>query len=339
MSTGVIALLGATGFTGRLVAAELARRSRPYRLGARSLERLARISRSERGKPFTVDVNDRARMDEFLEGATVLINTVGPFMELGLPVVEAAVRNGVAYVDSTGEPNFMEEVYRRFRESSVAVVPGCGFDYIPGDLAAAIAAADLGGTVSEVGVHYEVRGMLPSRGTARSALGMIGQQRVAVKRRRVMFIDGDRDAIEWPGGERVTIPRHLPGAMVNVTMLVPSLLVPGLAFGAAAMGSLAPLLRGLVNFMPEGPPRGLREMGRYRILVEAMGPAGRAAVVCEGSDPYGVTAQFLVEAAERIAGTGAMAPAEALDPETFLNAVSGELFRWRRLNDDRDGAR
>ncbi len=28
-----------------------------------------------------------------------------------------------------------------------------------------------------------------------------------------------------------------------------------------------------------------------------------------------------------------MAPAEALDPETFLNAVSGELFRWRRLND------
>jgi Saccharopine dehydrogenase NADP binding domain len=90
VSTGVIALLGATGFTGRLVAAELARGSRPYRLGARSLERLARISRSERGKPFTVDVNDRARMDEFLEGATGLINTVGPFMELGLSVVEAA---------------------------------------------------------------------------------------------------------------------------------------------------------------------------------------------------------------------------------------------------------
>ncbi len=34
-----------------------------------------------------------------------------------------------------------------------------------------------------------------------------------------------------------------------------------------------------------------------------------------------------------LARTGAMAPAEALDPETFLNAVSGELFRWRRLND------
>src|SRR5260370_15370399 len=198
--TCVSAAVGATWFTGRLVAAERARRSRPYRLGARSLERLARLSGREGGKPFTVDVNDRARMDEFLEGATVLINTVGPFMELGLPVVEAAVRNGVAYVDSTGEPNFMEEVYRRFRESSVAVVPGCGFDYIPGDLAAAIAAADLGGTVSEVGVHYEVRGMLPSRGTPPRALGMIGQHRDAVERRRVMFIDGDPDAIDWPRG-------------------------------------------------------------------------------------------------------------------------------------------
>src|SRR5262249_31590802 len=113
---------------------------------------------------------DRARLDRFLEGANVLINTVGPFKELGLPVVEAAVRNCVAYLDSTGEPNFMEKVCRRFRDSPVPVVPACGFDCIPGDLAAAVAAADLGGAVTEVGVHYELRGMLPSRGTARSAL-------------------------------------------------------------------------------------------------------------------------------------------------------------------------
>jgi len=116
-------------------------------------------------------------------------------------------------------------------------------------------------------------------------------------------------------------------------MLVPGLLVPGLAIGAGAIGLLAPVLRALVNLMPEGPPPGLREMGRYRILVEALGPAGRAAVLCEGSDPYGVTARFLVEAAERIRGRGAMAPAQALDPESFLDTVSNETFRWRRLGD------
>jgi len=144
-------------------------------------------------------------------GDGLLINTVGPFKEFGLPVVEAAVRNGVAYLDSTGEPNFMEEIYRRFRDAPVPVVPACGFDCIPGDLAAAITAADLGGAVTEVGVHFEVRGMLPSRGTVRSGLGMLGEQRVVLTRTRVRFIGEERDAIEWAGGERLTIPRHVPG--------------------------------------------------------------------------------------------------------------------------------
>jgi hypothetical protein len=157
--TGIVALLGATGFTGRLVAAELAGRSRSCRLGARSLDRLSRLPRGDQIETFRVDVNDHAQLDRFLQGANVLINTVGPFKEFGLPVVEAAVRNGVAYLDSTGEPNFMEEIYRRFRDAPVPVVPGCGFDSIPGDLAAAITAADLGGAVTEVGVHFEVRGI------------------------------------------------------------------------------------------------------------------------------------------------------------------------------------
>jgi len=331
MSTPLLAVLGATGYTGRLVAEELARRHRPCRLGARNPNRLAKVPRAPEGEPFVVDVHRASELDAFLDGVTVLINTVGPFTALGLPVVEAAVRNAVAYVDCTGEPGFMAEVYRRFGDAAVPVVPACGFDYIPGDLAAAVAAADLGGEATEVGVHYEVDSMLPSRGTARSALGVLAGDAVVTRRRRVAFPDGVRDAIEWPGGERVTVPRYLPGAAVTVTMAVPALLAPGLAQGAALMPWLAPFLRPLVDLLPEGPPPALRAMARYRVLAEATGPDGRAAVLCEGSDPYGVTAQFLVEAAERLRGKGAMAPAQALDPVPFLDAVSSERFRWRRV--------
>ena len=39
----MIALLGATGYTGKLVAAELARRQLPHRLGARNPEKLATV--------------------------------------------------------------------------------------------------------------------------------------------------------------------------------------------------------------------------------------------------------------------------------------------------------
>jgi Saccharopine dehydrogenase NADP binding domain len=328
---GVLAVLGATGYTGKLVAAELARRDRPYRLGARDPRRIAEVPRASHGEAVVVDVTDPARLDAFLDGADVLVNTVGPFVALGLPVVEAAVRKGVAYVDSTGEPGFMAEVYRRFADAPVPIVPACGFDYIPGDLAAAIAAGELGGKVDEVGVHYEVSSMQPSRGTARSALGVLAQGPVALKRRRVTFPDGARDAIEWPGGEQITVPRHVPGAVVTVTMAVSVPLLPGWEFGAATLAWLAPLLRPLVELLPEGPTPAVRAAARYRILAEATGPAGRVAVLCEGADTYGVTARFLIDAAERLRGRGAMAPAEALEPAAFLDAVSGEDFRWRRV--------
>jgi Saccharopine dehydrogenase NADP binding domain len=328
---GVVAVLGATGYTGRLVAAELARRDRPYRLGARDPRRLAEVPHVSHGEVFVVDVTDPSGLDKFLDGADVLVNTVGPFSALGLPVVEAAVRKRVAYVDSTGEPGFMAEVYRRFAQAPIPLVPACAFDYIPGDLAADIAASDLGGTVDEVGVHYDISSMQPSRGTARSALGVLAQEPFALKRWRVTFPDRAHDAIEWPGGERVTVPRHVPGARVTVTMAVPVPLLPGWEFGAAALAWLSPFLRPLVELLPEGPTPAVRAAARYRVLAEATGPAGRAAVLCEGSDTYGVSARFLVEAAERLRGRGAMAPAEALEPAAFLDAVSGEDFRWRRV--------
>jgi short subunit dehydrogenase-like uncharacterized protein len=279
-----------------------------------------------------VNVRDAAALDAFLAGAEVLINTVGPFAELGLPVVEAAVRNRVAYVDSTGEPAFMSEVYQRFANASVAIVPACGFDYIPGDLAAAIAARDLGGKCERIGVHYETNAALPSRGTVRSALGVLGRDTVsALKARRVTLPEGTKDAIEWPGGERVTVPRHVPGAEVSVTMIVSGILLPGWQLGAAVMATFAPMLRPFADFLPEGPPAVLRAAARYRVFAEATGPSGRALVVCEGNDPYGMTAKFLVAAAARITGSGAMAPAQALDPAAFLDAVSSADFRWRRI--------
>src|SRR4051794_1192293 len=140
---GLIALLGATGFTGRLVAAELARRGIDHRRGARDPEKLAALAPDPTGEPFVVDAGERARLDAFLDGAEAVINTVGPFSRLGMPVVEAAVENGVAYVDSTGEFESMADVCLRFRGASGGVVPACGCDYSRGDLAASSAAAAL----------------------------------------------------------------------------------------------------------------------------------------------------------------------------------------------------
>lgn len=327
----MIAVLGATGYTGRLLAAELAARGLAHRRGARDPARLATLPRAPQAETFVVDAADASRLDAFLDGAETLVTTVGPFTRLGMPVVEAAVRNGVTYVDSAGEPAFIEAVYERFATAPVPVVPACGFEFVAGDLAAAVAAADVG-EATEVAVAYELSGVWPSRGTVRTALGMVASSKVSPAERRIRFPEGPRRGVEVTWGERVTVPRHVPGATVSTLMVAgrPAAAVAGV--GLTALRLATPLVTPVVDLLPPGPSERRRRRGRFRVVVEARGRGRRrSSVVCEGHDVYGLTARFLVEAAVRVGGAGALAPAQALDPEHFLDAVSGAGFAWRRF--------
>jgi hypothetical protein len=324
----MIALLGATGYTGKLVAAELARKGVPHRLGGRNPEKLAQVPSD--GERFVLDVGESARLDEFLDGATALISTVGPFIRLGMPAVEAAARNGVPYVDSTGEQEFMADVYAKFADAAVPIVPASAFDYLPGDLAAAIAMADLGSEVSEIAVHTQAS-PIPSRGTARTTVEMADAMSTDARVRRVPFPGGVRTGVEFPFGD-VPLARHAGGAHVVTTMVLPGVAAPVVR----RLSGLLPKLAPLVERLPEGPSPKMRARAKFKILAEALGPGGRAAVFCEGRDVYGLTARFLVAAAQKVTGAGAMAPAEALDPIPFFDSVTYEdehgAFSWRRLS-------
>ncbi|WP_397517876.1 saccharopine dehydrogenase NADP-binding domain-containing protein [Rhodococcus opacus] len=82
-----------------------------------------------------VDITSTADLARLLEPSDVVISTVGPFMQLGLATVTAAVQAGAHYFDSTGEGTFVRRV---FELDSVAtargatVVPAFGYDYVPG---------------------------------------------------------------------------------------------------------------------------------------------------------------------------------------------------------------
>jgi short subunit dehydrogenase-like uncharacterized protein len=338
--TRSVALLGATGYTGRLVAAELARRGLEHRLGGRSADRLAAVPSA--GERHVVDITDPASLERFLDGADVLITCVGPFATYGMPVVEAAVRTGTPYVDSTGEFAWMSEVYSRFRDAASAVVPACGFDYIPGDLAAAIAVEELGGQAEEIDVLYRLRGGKVSRGTARSAVGAIGAASLTPRRIVVAGPDGPLSAVEVPWGEQVTVPLHVPGARVRSGIVAPDAFTRAAAL-AAPLAPLTnpltraatPLLNRLVERMKEGPDDETRGRSQALVLAEARRAGRSARVVVDCRDVYGLTARLLVEASQQIAGTGALATAEALPPKAFLDAVSGSdsngELRWEVL--------
>ena len=342
----------------------LARRQLKARLGARNSRRLDALKGSEALKaadaePVTVDAADPDGLDRFMHGLDAVISCVGPFVHLCLPVVESAVRTGVAYVDSSGEHHFMEDVYRRFGASGPsagALVPACGFDYLPGDLSAAVAVRDLeqAGATLKVTIAYRQSGMTLSRGSARTALGMLNEMDLSFRSSQVPFPDGPLSVLEVFWGERITVPRWAPSASVVTGLVMGSgrmtnWLAPAapalsamLGIARSASRPLFPFVRRFVDRLPEGPADDVRSRSAFTIVAVASAGSRRTGVVCEGTDIYGLTARFLVEAALRARGAGALTPAQALDPVPFLNAIADGgsaagvggpgTFSWRRFN-------
>ncbi len=330
-------LLGATGYTGRLTAAELARRGIGARLGARDPRRLSAVPAADDAERVTVDTSRPDQLRGFLDGLDVLITTVGPFTRLGHPVLAAAVDAGVGYVDSTGEPAFIREVYDRYSDAPVPVVPACGFDYVPGDCAIAVAEADLGARPESVRATYAARGIRPSRGTARSAVeasAAMGPQ-ARMRATTVQTAHGRRPAVVLPWGENVLVPHRLPGVAVEAAALVPRPVALAAQVTAPATPAFlrlsAPLLRRLVDRLPDGPSDDRRGAAAVQVVAEARRGETVRRVEVDVRDMYAFTAVSLVEAALRLDGAGAMTPAQAFGGAPMLDALTGPLLRWCRL--------
>ncbi|KAJ7496625.1 Saccharopine dehydrogenase-domain-containing protein [Mycena latifolia] len=157
----VVLLLGATGFTGRLIAKYLSAHqdsaSFTFALGARSRSRLdALVSDLGLGSAVQLHVVDVSRPEQIeaaVASATVVINTVGPFWTSGTPVVKACVKHGVHYVDLAGETEWIKRIVTTFHytatKSGAIIVPSCGFDSLPADITTYISSKTLRDSAGE----------------------------------------------------------------------------------------------------------------------------------------------------------------------------------------------
>src|SRR5690625_2616109 len=135
-----IVLLGATGYTGSRVLARLAARSDvPITLVGRSAQRLREQARSVDCQIVEADTTAPGVLDGVLEADDIVISTVGPFVDLGREVARSVARAGAVYLDSAGEPPFIEWVFRALSGQADAtgalLVPGVGYDLVPGHVA------------------------------------------------------------------------------------------------------------------------------------------------------------------------------------------------------------
>ncbi|MEE4493959.1 saccharopine dehydrogenase family protein [Streptomyces sp. BE230] len=334
MSTAAaVVVYGATGHTGRFIVAELRRRGFAPVVSGRNAARLEALA-AEWGdvevRPAGVD--DAGALDRALAGAAAVINCAGPFAVTGGPVVEAALRAGIPYVDVAAEIEANVAMFADHAEaagrSGVPVVPAMAFYGGLGDLLVTAAMGEWTAADS-VDVAYGLSSWRPTAGT-REAGQVSHARRVG---RRVRFADGalryhdDKvSQAEWlfpePLGRRtvvseftmadvVTVPSHVKVPEVRTHMSV------------EAAGDLA----GKDTPAPEA----VDALGRsdqtfvVDVLVRAGGVERRA--TARGQDIYAVTAPLAVEAVGRIlAGrtrtTGVASAGAMFDAADFLRALA-----------------
>src|SRR3954466_13058587 len=73
----------------------------------------------------TADVSDPPSVAALVEAGDVLVTTVGPFAKWGQPAAAAATTKQAHYIDSTGEPQFIREVFERYGPPAQRAGIGC----------------------------------------------------------------------------------------------------------------------------------------------------------------------------------------------------------------------
>ncbi|MEV6877208.1 DUF5938 domain-containing protein [Amycolatopsis sp. NPDC051128] len=143
--TKPVVVYGASGYTGRLICEYLREYHVPFTAAGRDKARvqaaLDQIPGLETVDHEVVEVGHEVEsLAELFDGASVVCNTVGPFSEYGHEVVEACLRSGTHYLDTTGEQDWLitcDETYgARMAERGLLLSPGIAQMYTTGEIAA-----------------------------------------------------------------------------------------------------------------------------------------------------------------------------------------------------------
>ncbi|MEU2386367.1 saccharopine dehydrogenase NADP-binding domain-containing protein [Streptomyces sp. NPDC012461] len=335
-----VTVFGAYGHTGRFVVAELRRRGFVPLLSGRDADELRGLAASAPAlevRPATVD--DPASLDHALSGADAVINCAGPFARTAAPVIEAALRAGIPYVDVAAEIEANVDTFTHFadraRAAGAVIVPAMAFYGGLGDLLVTAAMGDWT-TADAADIAYGLSSWHPTPGT-RTA-GTVSRERrggrhVRYTNGRLEYHDDEPTLLKWPFphpmGTRevigdfsmadiVTVPSHLSIPEVRTHM------------ATEAARDLA---------APETPaPTAADENGRsdQTFLVDAVVRSGglerRAAA--SGRDIYAVTAPLAVEAIHRILTgqtrtAGVTSAGAAFDAPDFLRSLSPHIsLEW-----------
>lgn len=269
---------------------------------------------------------DEDSLDAMLDGVQAVVNCAGPFLDTASPLVEAALRARVHYLDLTAEQESARQTFERYEKAAqsagVVILPAVAFYGGLADLLTT-AAAGAWDVVDKVEVGVALDSWHPTDGTRRTGKRNTFPRRVVMggrltdlptppPSRRWSFPEpfGEQDVVAMPLSEIIAIHSHLRAEEIHSFM------------------NRTPL-RDLAD--PATPaPTAADEAGRsaqqfmVEVVVHRDDKVRRA--LAHGRDIYAVTAPLIGEALDRVAedhvqGPGVWSAGAAFDAADFLHAL------------------
>nr|WP_173276919.1 MULTISPECIES: saccharopine dehydrogenase NADP-binding domain-containing protein [unclassified Sphingomonas]AJW29563.1 putative integral membrane protein [Sphingomonas sp. JE1] len=292
-------IYGAAGYTGGMAAEHAASAGLGLVLAGREQNRAKLEALANRlgaaVKLFSLDEPDA--IVSSLAGITVFLNAAGPFANTAEPLMSAAIRAGVHYLDFSAELDTYREALAldgQARAAGVMLLPGSGGSVaMLGSLAGhAVARVK---NARKIGIALDVAGTM-SRGSAISA-----SQNIAPE--TLQLLDGElvtREAnalrdFDFGNGALSSFPVTLP----DLVTIHQATGVPDIETYVHVNAGSFPT--GDVKNLPDGPSLQEREASRYHAAIEVTDENGAVMrSILDTVNGYTFTALAAAEAARRV---------------------------------------
>jgi len=321
-----ILVYGATGHTGRFVVGELLQRGVSPVIAGRDAKKLQRLQSSHPSLETRVAaIDDRISLDAALTDIALVIHCAGPFIDTSAPMIEAALRSNVHYLDIAAEQAAVLAAFEKYSkvaaQSRIVVAPAMGFYGALSDLLVVAAMSDWT-DIDECEIAVALDSWHPTRGTRLTGERNAGPRwffaqgrltrRDPLPPRMWEFPDpfGWQEVINLALAESITISRHLHPS--DIRFYLNKLSITELSNPNT----------------PAPTPTDASGRSAQQFLVDAIvrrqGQSRRA--TARGRDIYAITAPIVVEAAMRILDgrcdtSGVRAAGELFDARDFLSSL------------------
>jgi Saccharopine dehydrogenase NADP binding domain len=325
-----VTVYGAYGHTGKFVVTELLRRGLTPILSGRNKVKLDNFSTLfpylETRIASTDNIN---QLDDALDGAVAVINCAGPFLDTATPIIEAALRKKIHYLDVAPEQQSVIDTYNLFSKKAidigVVILPAMAFYGGLADLLATAAKRDWT-VLSKIDIAIALDSWKPTIGTRLTGKRNT-YKRLTFSNKALQIIENPLPARKWefqppfglqdvegfPLSEIISISKHIQVDEINTYI------------------NLAPMQD--IHNSETPPPKAVDKSGRssqiFHMEVEVHLDNKIRRAMVKGQDIYAITAPLIVEATIRILNgnfkmVGVVSAGEIFDAEDFLNSLCPE---------------